>query len=66
MAVKKLKEKRDSIKVEKALENLRNFAEGEENIIPAILEAVSAYATLGEMCDALRNVFGEYTAPNIF
>jgi methylmalonyl-CoA mutase N-terminal domain/subunit len=39
---------------------LRTAAGGTENLMPRILEAVRAYATLGEMCDALREVWGEY------
>lgn len=64
--VKKLRRERRPRKVEDALENLGGVAEGEENTMPAILGAVKAYATLGEICDVLRGVFGEYKAPNIF
>ena len=39
---------------------LRRVAETRGNIMPAILDAVRAYATIGEMCDALREVWGEY------
>lgn len=55
-----LKEDRDGDKVAKALEELRKGAQGTENLMPLILEAVKAYATLGEICDVLRDVFGEY------
>ncbi len=64
--LRKLRIERDEFVVKEALENLGRVAEGEENTMPAILRAVSAYATLGEMCDVLRGVFGEYKAPNIF
>lgn len=64
--LKKLKSERDSAKVKKTLENLRFAAEGEENTMPFILDAVAVYATLGEICDVFRKVFGEYKAPNIF
>jgi len=56
---------RDVKKVEEALDKLRKAAEKEdENLMFYILEAVKAKATLGEMTDALRDVFGEYRAPD--
>jgi methylmalonyl-CoA mutase N-terminal domain/subunit len=55
-----LKERRDNGKVQKALDALRRAAEGTENTMPHILDAVKAYATLGEICDAFRSVFGTY------
>lgn len=64
--LKKLKAERDNLKVQSALENLKKAAEGTENTMPAILDAVSVYATLGEICNVLREVFGEYKSPNIF
>lgn len=63
--LKKLKERRDGSRVDAALGNLRGAARGEENLMPAVLEAVRAYATIGEMCDVLRDVFGEYKAPTV-
>ena len=39
---------------------MKKGAEGSENLMPLILEAVKAYATLGEVCDVLRDVFGKY------
>jgi len=39
---------------------LRTAASGADNLMPPILEAVRAYATLGEICDEMRAVFGEY------
>ena len=59
--VQRLRAGRDSAAVEKALDRLRDAARGGENLVPACLEAVKAYATHGEMCGALRDVFGEYT-----
>lgn len=56
----KLRAERDNNKVDAALEELRNAAKGEENLMPLILNAVKAYATLGEICGVLREVFGEY------
>src|SRR5262249_5534539 len=50
-----LRRSRDNGRVERALEQLRATARSSENLMPAILEAVRTYATLGEMCDALRD-----------
>ena len=61
-----LKKCRDGNKTEAALNELRNKAEKEGNLMMPILKAVRAYATLGEICDALREVYGEYKAPSIF
>jgi len=58
--LKALKAKRDNARVEKALRAVKAAAEGSDNLMPAILEAVRAYATLGEISDVLRLVFGEY------
>jgi len=55
-----LKENRNSADVEVALSNLRAACEGTENVMPYILTAVKAYATLGEICGVMREVFGEY------
>jgi len=56
----KLKKERNNRSVEKALAKLKDRANSEENLLPHIFEAVKAYATLGEICDVLRDVFGEY------
>jgi methylmalonyl-CoA mutase N-terminal domain/subunit len=64
--LKKLKSERDNEKVMDALNKLKVSAKGNENTMPVILEAVKVYATLGEICDVLREVFGEYRSPNIF
>src|SRR5262249_53940816 len=55
-----LRTRRNAAQVEKALDSLRAAARTSENLMPPILAAVRAYATLGEMCDALRVVYGEY------
>jgi len=60
--LEKLRSDRDASAVEKTLAKLRAGAEGKENLMPLLLEAVKAYATLGEICGLLREVFGEYTA----
>ncbi|ACS34187.1 acyl-CoA mutase large subunit family protein [Thermococcus gammatolerans] len=65
--LKKLRSERDSKKVEEALDKLRNAAETEdENLMPYIIEAHRHLATLGEVTDVLREVWGEYRAPLIF
>ena len=55
-----LREQRDGEAVETALEALESAARGDENLMPYIVDAVKAYATTGEICDAMREVFGEY------
>jgi len=60
-----LKRRRSRERVESALDALRRAAEGTENTMPAILDAVRAYATLGEICAALKDVFGTYQEKNI-
>jgi methylmalonyl-CoA mutase, N-terminal domain len=55
-----LRKRRDGDKVRKSLDALRRAAEGRENTMPFLLDAVRAYATLGEICDTLRPVFGSY------
>ena len=55
-----LRETRDNEAVEDALAALKDAAEGEENVMPYIVDAVKAYATTGEICNAMRDVFGEY------
>jgi methylmalonyl-CoA mutase N-terminal domain/subunit len=55
-----LRAKRDSAKTQSTLAELQRRAATTENLLPAILAAVEAYATVGEISDALRRVFGEY------
>ncbi len=65
--LKKLRSERDNKKVEEVLDKLRNAAENEdENLMPYIIEAHRHLATLGEVTDVLREVWGEYRAPLIF
>ncbi len=61
-ALKKLKKDRDNAAVAAALEALRRAARGTDNLLPPIIAAVKAYATVGEMTNALQDVFGEYPA----
>jgi methylmalonyl-CoA mutase N-terminal domain/subunit len=56
----RLRRERDSDQVKRSLSALREAAAGTANTMPALLDAVRAYATIGEMCDALRDVWGEY------
>jgi methylmalonyl-CoA mutase, N-terminal domain len=56
----KIKRERDQVRVERALKSIQSACEGTDNVMPHILEAVKAYATLGEICDVMRGVFGEY------
>jgi methylmalonyl-CoA mutase N-terminal domain/subunit len=58
--LKKLRAERSSAEVERKLAALRAAAEGSANLMPFIYEAVKAYATLGEICETMRTVFGAY------
>ena len=58
--LKKLRAERDNDAWQKALDNLREVSKTEENVMPAVIEAVKAKATVGEVCDVWREVFGEY------
>jgi len=62
----KLRKDRDNQKVERNLNRLKKAAEGDENLMPYILDCVHSYATLGETCQVLRDVFGEYKEPVIY
>jgi methylmalonyl-CoA mutase N-terminal domain/subunit len=57
------RDRRDNGAVNNALEKLRRAAQNEENTMPATIEAVREYATLGEICSALRDVYGVYEEP---
>ncbi len=61
----RLRKKRNLDVVKSTLDTLRAGAEGDTNLLPLILDSVKAYATLGEICGVLRDVFGEYKAPDI-
>ncbi len=60
-----VRKKRDAEKVRNSLDLLRAAAKSEDNLMLPIIEAVKVYATLGEICRVLRDVFGEYRAPDI-
>jgi methylmalonyl-CoA mutase N-terminal domain/subunit len=59
-SIRALRQRRDQAKVGAALKAIEVAAKGSENLMPLILNAVKAYATVGEISDILRNVFGEY------
>jgi methylmalonyl-CoA mutase N-terminal domain/subunit len=67
--LKELKRNRDNSLVERVLKDLKEVAKkpssSENNLVPPIIEAVKAYATMGEICGTLREVFGEYQEPPI-
>jgi methylmalonyl-CoA mutase N-terminal domain/subunit len=60
-----LRERRDNPAVSRSLDRLREAARGTENTMPLILDAVKALATVGEICDAFRDVFGSYTETSV-
>ena len=57
--LERLRQCRDDSKVRNALERLEQVAQSDDNTVPAILECVENYCTLGEICEVLRGVFGE-------
>jgi len=65
-ALRKIKKTRNDAKVKETLKQLRKAAAGGENLMPRILDCVRAYATLGEMCNMLKEEFGVYKEPIIF
>ncbi|KXH76565.1 MAG: methylmalonyl-CoA mutase [Candidatus Thorarchaeota archaeon SMTZ-45] len=62
----KTRKDRDNKKVQDALDGLRKASEGTENVVPHVVNAVRAYASVGEICDIWRDVFGEWEEPKIF
>ncbi|MBI3091063.1 MAG: methylmalonyl-CoA mutase family protein [Candidatus Tectomicrobia bacterium] len=64
--LKAVKSRRDAAKVERILAELRTAAQGDANLLPPLIDAVKAYATLGEICAVLRDVFGAYQPPQGF
>ena len=65
-ALAELRNTRDSSAVRRALESLQQAATGQDNLVPRILEAVEALATVQEISDCLRGVFGEYQQSDPF
>jgi methylmalonyl-CoA mutase N-terminal domain/subunit len=65
--LERIKRERNKMKVEEALKGLRKAAESEEaNLMPFVLQTVKEYVTLGEICEVLREAFGEYKPSTIF
>jgi methylmalonyl-CoA mutase N-terminal domain/subunit len=64
-ALRELRAGRDSAAVERRLDRLEDCARGRENLLHPLKEALAAYATIGECCDRLRRVFGQYRPPDI-
>ena len=64
--LKKLRKERNNQKVEKNLHRLKKAAKGSENLMPYILDCIRSYATLGETCGLLREIYGEYEEPAIY
>lgn len=60
LGLQKLRRERNSKKVEETLNKLQHSAEKKANLMPMIIDAVKTYATLGEICEVLRKVYGEY------
>jgi len=63
-AVRRVRAERDQARVSAALARLEDTARGTGNLMPPLKEALAAYATIGECCDVLRGVFGEYVPPD--
>jgi len=63
--LRRVRETRDGAKAAAALRTLGETARGDEHLMPGILDAVRAYATLGEICGELRKAWGEYRAPTV-
>ena len=63
--LEKLRATRDPVKVEAALERVREAAESTENLMPSVLEAVKVSATLGEICEVMRETFGVYSPDSL-
>jgi methylmalonyl-CoA mutase N-terminal domain/subunit len=68
--IRELRAKRNSRKTRRCLEELKALAilepTAQNNLMPAVIEAVDAYATVGEICDVLREVWGEYVETGVF
>jgi methylmalonyl-CoA mutase N-terminal domain/subunit len=58
--LKKLRAERDQAKWKAALDRLKKVSQTDENVMPAVIEAVKAKATVGEICDVWRDIYGQY------
>jgi methylmalonyl-CoA mutase N-terminal domain/subunit len=61
-----VRRERNKKKVSAALNQLRKAAEANMNLMPSMVEAVKEYATLGEICNVLREIYGEHKASTVF
>ena len=61
-----LRERRDRSEVTRRIDDLRRAAEGPDNLLYPLREALRARATIGEVCDALRDVWGVYKPPDVY
>ena len=61
-----LRKRRDKGAVTRVLSQLRERAAADENLVPFLVEAVENYATIGEICDVFRDVFGEHNETHQF
>lgn len=66
VSLNELRKTRDEGLIQEKLAELKKIAQSTKNIIPIMIETVKTYATIQEICDALREVFGEYQSPQIF
>lgn len=64
--LRQVRQERDNKAVKAALADVKAVAESDENLLPAVLEAVRAYASVGEICNVFRDVFGEYQGKEFF
>jgi len=58
--LKKLRSERDHAQWKKALDHLKEVSQTDQNVMPAVIDAVKAKATVGEICDVWREIYGEY------
>jgi len=62
----RVRRERDAVAVTAALARARSAAAGNENVMPSVMDAVEAYATVGEVCGVFREVFGSYNERVVF
>ncbi len=62
----RIRRERDKKKFEEALNELRKASEGTDNVMPHVINAVKAHATVGEICDVWRDIWGEWDEPKIY
>ena len=60
-----LREKRDDALLTQSLSDLVDAARAGDNLIPVLIDSVKAYATIGEICESLRGVYGEYNSSQV-